>query len=74
MMTRKRRGYTKADVKYLMAAIEATGKNVAYVKHCSDDSGFRVIVRDPAEARRKSESSDELALAGWDDVKSDDKV
>lgn len=61
-MARKRRGYTKADVKYLMSAVEAAGKDVAYVKHCSDDSGFRVIVRDPSEAKKPPTAS------VWDDV------
>ncbi|MBS0238982.1 MAG: hypothetical protein JSR89_11220 [Proteobacteria bacterium] len=62
-MPRKKRNYTQSDVKYLVTAVEAAGKDVAYVKHCSDDSGFRVVCRADLDAAKKPEPADD-----WDDL------
>lgn len=60
-MPRKKRNYTKSDVKFLVSAVEDAGKDVAYVKHCSDDSGFRVVCRNPSEVDQPELISD------WDE-------
>lgn len=60
-MPRKKRTYTKADVKYAVDALKLAGEQPAYFKH-SPDGGFRIAFRDPSEAKKPSPAS------VWDDV------
>lgn len=60
-MPRKKRSYTKADVKYAFEAVQMAGKEPAYFKHCTD-GGFRVVVRDPSEPAKTEPAND------WDNA------